>query len=1147
MPSSADRLLSALAPLSFPARIAFTARTARDLARREDGSLARLLAELDARGPYERRLAALAASAGRDAAFLAARLADPDRVVSGQALRAARTLPVPDGAIEAAYRDAPDELRHRLAALLSSGRRTALAERLLPRVREEWGDHEAARLLRACSTPFVARHLPSLAHAVAGRPALARSHPGPVLEQLTAELAERGGGTAREAFWRDHAPTVTALAPARPARVMELLERYGPGSVPVGLHPALPPLAAFDAERFTRWLVAREGGRHRREQVLPSGVLRALVRARPASLTALARHWAWRTADLRALLKAMPPAARPAFLDAALGGDGRWDEVRPGVLDLLPRERRRAEARREAAGFDEDDHWWERLDVLAHGSYAEAREELLAAVRRPDAEERGAAWPLLVRAASQDGDPGTVTELLTAMGRLRNDRDPVRRSALEALARVRPALFTAAHTPLLERVAADATEARDASPGTLAAVRDLATRVLAAHAAGARAPHAAAGAATAAEPRDWALATLERLTGRTGVPEFGPLHRVLRRGQEHAVLEALRPWLDAAAERADFRLLLGLAVALGPRARRMPGLQDRLATALRHGDDDTFRTAAELWLCDPSTRDERVARLLEQEPSSAVLPPVLRVLTRRRTDLLDVLLGDGPPRGRFLPPGARRPLPDPADAGRWLPRQQRAVAGLAARTAADAGLPLDERAAVIRAAAPLPGFGARLALRHAGDPEVVVAEAALAALPWTDRPHEALPVLLEHAATDRARVAVYAAARAARFTAPSVLAPLLGAVLAGERPAKVTSRKEAARLAARFLPPGEAVALLAGAFEAPDGHPDVRAAIVPVLAPLAGVARTWELLARAARDGAPQVAGALFERRPWELAEEHRPAFAALLGEAYDTHTAEGGRPAFGAPAALAAWARYDAALAGRLARTVCDLGNRRFQEPGFRGWSNAASALRDVAGSELPHPVGGAAEGSVLHGAVAGLLAALHTPEGGCEALEDRDLPALQRLRGLLEGLGGPRRAALARALAGQIAHEPLLAPERADLLASLVDLTAGTDEIVARLREVADALEGAGVLAAASVADRMDRSLPGRGAADGGPPAGAAGRLARDGGTVTGLLAVCLTSALGPRYRWSGEWRETLRVLRRHPDPDVRHRAHRTVTERE
>ncbi|MEV5900917.1 hypothetical protein AB0L81_13335, partial [Streptomyces sp. NPDC052127] len=59
MPINAEQLLSALAPLPFPARLTLTARTARRLA--DDGTLAPLLTALDGRGPYERRLAALAA------------------------------------------------------------------------------------------------------------------------------------------------------------------------------------------------------------------------------------------------------------------------------------------------------------------------------------------------------------------------------------------------------------------------------------------------------------------------------------------------------------------------------------------------------------------------------------------------------------------------------------------------------------------------------------------------------------------------------------------------------------------------------------------------------------------------------------------------------------------------------------------------------------------------------------------------------------------------------------------------------------------------------------------------------------------------------------------------------------------------------
>ncbi|MET8578013.1 hypothetical protein [Streptomyces sp. NPDC005012] len=1193
MPSSADQLLEALEPLSFPAGLRLTATTARDLARQGDGALAELLTELDARGAYERRLAALAAFAGRDAAFLTARLADPDEVVARYAHRAARTLPVPDEAVEAAYRDAPDALRHRLAALIVSGPRTGLAERLLPRLRQEWGDHEAARLLRGCSTPFVARHLPALAHAVRSWPALARRHPDAVLDHLAAEPGHRSAGRERENWWREHAPTLTALAAARPGRVMDLLERHGPASIPVALHPVFPALVTADADRLARWLVAPEREPERGEPALPPGVLRKLVRAERASLVALARHWAHRSTRIRPLLKALPPAARPAFLDEARGGGSAWEGL--DVLPLLPRERRHAEVRRLAALFDPDDLWWETLDTLAHGAYDEAREELLAAVRRREAGDRELAWPPFVRAATLDGGEAAVTELLTVMGsRLRNDQDPVRRAALEALADARPTVFTAAHAPLLRTIATDALQARDASAGTRDALRLLATRVLAAHATApgpapasadthatapasatapgptapatpdapraaearsAAEPPRAAEARSAAEPpraadalRGWALATLERLTGRTGAPDFGPLHRVLRRGQEHEVLDTLRPWLDAAADRADFGLLLGLAAALGPRARRMPELQDRLVTALERGDDDTFRTAVELWLADPRTRDGRVEALLRREPSAAVLPPVLAVLSRRRTDLLDVLLGEEPPYGRFLTPDARRPLPDLAHGGRWLPRRQRAAARLAERTAADPALPLDERAAVIRAAAPLPELGARLALRHVDDPEVVLAEAALAALPWTDRPEDALPVLLEQAGTDRARVAVYAAARAARFTAPSALGPSLGAVLTGQRPAKVTSRKEAARLAARFLPPGQAGELLAGAFGAEDSQADVRAAIVRVLPALAGEASAWEVLADSGRDAERGVRSELFALRPWEFAEEHRRRFAVLLGEAYDTHLTTGLDLPPSAADTLAAWVRHDAAMADRLSRTVCDLVGGARSVMGLSAWSFAADALFGIAASELPHPLGGAAEGSVLHTTVTRLLSLLHTPEGGHEALERSDLPALQRLRRLWGTTG--RHDGITRTLTDLFAQEPLLAFEHAQLVSRRVDLTARPDVLLAALSELADALEPLGVQAAVTVAGELARHRPARPGTAGEAGEGVAEavrRLAGDGRTVTGLLAVTLTTEGGLRGQWPEEWRDLLRTLRRHPDPDVRHLAHRTFTARE
>ncbi|MFF4501319.1 hypothetical protein [Streptomyces sp. NPDC001401] len=1129
MPTTAEQLLSALEPLPFPARLALTATTARRLT--EEGRLTPLLTELDARGPYERRLAALAALVGRDAGFLAERLTDPDAVVAGYALRAARILPVPDEAVEAAYDNAPAVLRHRLAGVIVSGGRTALAERLVARLGAEWGDVEAARLLPACSTPFVARELPRLGHAVDGWTRLARRHPGPVLDHAERALAERTDGREREDWWRLNATTVAALAPRRPEGVLGLLERYGPPSLPPGLHGGLGALVDADAERVVRWIVSPDRHTPRYEPTPPPGVLRRLVRAEPESLPLLGRHWLHRGGHFAALLKAMAPGRRAAFLDTVIAEGTSWDPAL-GVLDLLPRERRWAEVRRAVADFDGRTDFWDDFDTLAHGPYDEARAALLSAVRRSDPGDRAAAWPLLVACAARDGGREAVAEVLTAAGRLRNDQDPVRAAALEALAAVHPRLFASDDATPLDRIAVDALEARDCSADSLTALRTLAERVLVENARN-----------TDTALRTWALSTLERMAGRVGVPDFGPLHRVLRRGQEHEVVEALRPWLEAAAKRSDFRLLLGLAAALGPRARRMPEVQDMLAMALERGDDTTFEAAAKLWLAAPATRGERVARIVEQEPSAVVLSPVRRVLARQRTDLLDALLAETPPHGRFLVPAAARPLPDFAAADRWLPRQQRAAARLAERVAADHSLPLDDRAAAIRAAAHLPELGRALAMRHKDDEEVVVAEAALGALAWTDRPQDVLPVLLEQAGGDRARVAVYAAGRAARFTAPAELASALGALLTGEQPAKVTSRKEAVRLAARFLPPRQAVALLTHGFRSPDAHPDVRSAVIRALPPLLGVPEAWRLLQEAAQDDTPAVLQAVVEVGPWELAEAHRGAYAAVVDTLYDAGLASyEGYAGYGFLRGLAPWTRYAPGLAARIAGTVCDLGSRGH-------WQHAAWVLRDLALSDLPHPVGGAADGSAFHGAVTDLLTAMHTPQGGCEALEDRDLPALQRLRTLVSASSdGTERPEVLEAIAALLTAEPLLAGERADLLRRLVDRTEEPADLLGRLRGLAATLEGAGTAVALHVTSRLAGGWghavrPTRSAA----LLEAADRLARDGGTVTGLLAVRLVTATAGTLGWPDEWRSLLRTLRRHPDPDVRHLAHQTMTETE
>ncbi|MET7454371.1 hypothetical protein ABZT03_21295 [Streptomyces sp. NPDC005574] len=218
--------------------------------------------------------------------------------------------------------------------------------------------------------------------------------------------------------------------------------------------------------------------------------------------------------------------------------------------------------------------------------------------------------------------------------------------------------------------------------------------------------------------------------------------------------------------------------------------------------------------------------------------------------------------------------------------------------------------------------------------------------------------------------------------------------------------------------------------------------------------------------------------------------------------------------------------------------------------WRHAAYVLHDLAASEVPHPVGGAVPGSAFHDAVAELLDAMHRPEGECEVLEGRDLPALQRLRTLLLSLDAAegRGREVAGAVAAQLAPEPLLLAERATLLAQLAAHTTEPAALLERLRYLAQTLEGAGVGVGVQVARRLTTGLS--------RPAEpqhtdalltAAGELARADGTAAGLLATGLVTGTGPSIGRPEERRSLLRLLRRHPDPDVRHRAYQQKTHAE
>jgi hypothetical protein len=559
----------------------------------------------------------------------------------------------------------------------------------------------------------------------------------------------------------------------------------------------------------------------------------------------------------------------------------------------------------------------------------------------------------------------------------------------------------------------------------------------------------------------------------------------------------------------------------------MPELQELLWQAVQFGNDATVRQAVDLWLDDPVTRDDRVARVLELEPSAAVLYPVQRVLTRRRTDLLDTVLGSTPPYGRFLMWGSRW-LP-PVDGVRvWLPRQQALLARLLTRVAGDPSLPAFTRADSIRQAAGIPELGYEAVRPYLDSSDTVLAEAALGALAWTDRPGDALPLLLAHASDDRARVAVYAARRTTAFVAPSRLeAVLRGALLPAESgaaapAAKVTSRKELVRLAADRLPVATAVAILTAAFDLPGQHPDVQTACVSVGAQLLPSAQ--ELLERAV-DGPPVVQAAVLRVRPFELPAAQRHLYARLVGRVARSGDAE---TADAAMRLLGVWSPWYPEAASLLLAGTVDLDNRT-------SWRAAADGLVALATSEE-------GAGPLLE-ALSRLVAA---EASAADASKERDRPARQRIVHLVGRMSTAvtMRHGAGSLAAAQRAGELLCAvadfvPQGARLAAVSLDLEADAGRLPAALGSLADLHADRPALAArtaATLRSRLDSA---------GRPGGAAAllhateQLTATGTYATGLFAVSLTDSLGRRTGWPAEWRARLRALRTHPHADIRDAA--------
>jgi hypothetical protein len=656
----ADDLLTRLDPLPYARRRRLAREEGQRLA--ASGELGAVLAELWSRGHYEREVALALAIAGRDAAFVAGVLRCSEPLPARWAIRVSSHVAVPDDALAAALDDAPQALRVELYRAVRRGRRAALADRLVAEVAAVYGPGEAALLVPACSPGVIAEWLPRLPPAPALLRAAARRAPEAVLAAAADELSSLTP-SLRGQWWARHSSAVGTAAETHPLRVLDLVERHGPRDhLPWGIVDRLYALLAADARRTVDILI-RLGTRG---PSLSPKLAHRLVAAAPTNLPVLGRALRDDPFRFAVLLRATPPSRRDAFFDAAHADIDLTHRTLPeDVLELLPRERRVAEARRMLALAERRGDAEAKRAMTAYLPYDEARGTLLEETRRPDPQARADGYRALIACAARTRDPERFAAALRSdLVRLRNEQDPVRLAVFDALDDVPAPLFGASALDVLAALARDAFDAADLSFAGRDLLGRLAARVFARH-------------AVDGEPAlaDWGLATM----ARNFEAEHFWLPREVLYGHETRVLDALWPAVRAAADRRDYRGAFALARQLGKAGWDHTPLQEVLGEAVRHGDANSVYAGTELWLADRRQRDDRVAAVIAADPSTITLESVCGVLAERRTDLIDPFLTGEAPRGRFMPDTATWAPRIGYASARWVRRQREAYADLVVR------------------------------------------------------------------------------------------------------------------------------------------------------------------------------------------------------------------------------------------------------------------------------------------------------------------------------------------------------------------------------------------------------------------------------------------------------------------------------------
>ncbi|MBR2566016.1 MAG: HEAT repeat domain-containing protein [Paenibacillus sp.] len=866
-PLDKHQVLHELDSLGYSNRMKKIARLGRDhLAMASKEYTALLIELLDSGTAYEAHLALTGAGAIQDAQAVMHALEHPKAGVRGRAAwMLAEAVHDPGYAIESEIISMSYHGRHLLLRSIVKNNRQDWAERLLPLVLERWGAKEAVLLLSICGEETVRVRLPQLGYAIRNWRTLTTRHPDLVAAYLQDSL-QKAPDSGRSNVWWMMDTAVEKLCTFRPAIVLDYALTYGPKEL---IHPViklhLGTLIKSSPERVFELLTRRESREYLLNNGVPAGVLKKRRYFKAVHWTALVTMLAESPLQVAKVLDVLAPSSREALFNAAYPVDERKNRIFPmALLDVLPHQLRDKEAARMLTLREVREGRDRTLALTARRLIAEARGTLEKSAQVTNADERAVAYAHLIQstALSRRG----MEETLRFLTRVKNDQDPVRFTVMSELTNCPVPMFQEEHVEHLTILVDSVIEARDTSYGTRTATEKLAFAILREH---------------AHEPQhplfQFALRTMKRMAMRDG--RF-MLYAKDWDSLPQAALETLFDELYAMGIEANKResdyVVLRMADAFGKAMDRLPKLHQLLSELVN--SKNSAAQAVRYWLAPYKTRDERVRKLLDRDPTFISFHEVFAHLHLKRQEWLDPFISGKVLKGKHLSGKTIYLVPAYDGFYRWLPRQQHALATMLERIAQDSERSFHERAHAMRSLAGMPDYDAKPLLEKLLlDPEVHIVEAALHAFSLTEEPDEALPVLLNNLDGDRARVSMYSIPKCARRVSPVLLTSVLSELLDREK-LKITVRKEAVRLLGAYKS-SESMTLLVREYEKPNRHKDVIIAIGHAARQCLDDERSWAMMSVMATSTERDIARSLLNQSPYELPVEARLRYLQWITE----------------------------------------------------------------------------------------------------------------------------------------------------------------------------------------------------------------------------------------------------------------------------